>query len=463
MNLNYISTRLIYNIDFFEMSYKRLVAMNTDNHSLLNKIKKRLLLLKRIHKYSEEINELFSELDSNTASELKHLSDIHFLKILESFLVTKKVKISVNIMTLNEERCIERCIKSIQNLADEIIILDTGSTDKTLEIIQHHFPHVKIHHLEWNNNFSECRNYLINHSTGDWIFQIDADEHLANNQEYLRDFLEVLNEFPIYPLVICPKIRNHDNQELDFNKRIFRKKDNLKYFGLIHEDLRYDILKQGNDLIYFTTDFLIEHDGYKPEIRASKKKCQRNLNLQHKMICIEPNNMRWFYFLAREKKLAGCPNEEVVHILLQGIENIENTKANNHFYLMSLLMLADIYHTQHNFESLNRIANEISNNFQRCIDGIYYNLISNWTYQSSQISKLINETFQNIKANESPFSKINSNGDHIFYLLGMLYINQGNYEKSFQMFSTVKDETILNRIKSNLTLLRDDIDKFLVK
>ena len=93
-------------------------------------------MLNHIHKYSEEVNELLSELHSGTIDEINHLSDIQFIEMLKSFLVTKRIKVSVNIMTLNEERCIERCIRSIKNFADEIIVLDTGSTDKTLEIIQ---------------------------------------------------------------------------------------------------------------------------------------------------------------------------------------------------------------------------------------------------------------------------------------------------------------------------------------
>ncbi|MGR5980860.1 glycosyltransferase [Bacillus cereus] len=220
-NFNYISKELRYNMNFFEIAYSKLLTMNIDDNNLLNKVKKRLALLKHIHKYSEEVNGLLSELHSSTVNELNQLSNIQFIEMLKSFLVTKRIKISVNIMTLNEERCIERCINSIQNFADEIIVLDTGSTDKTREIIQKKFPDVKLYLAEWKDDFSECRNHLIDYSTGDWIFQIDADEHLEINQEDLRDFLELFYEFPKSPMVICPKIKNHDNQELDFNKKNF--------------------------------------------------------------------------------------------------------------------------------------------------------------------------------------------------------------------------------------------------
>ncbi|AIW88262.1 glycosyl transferase 2 family protein [Bacillus mycoides] len=459
-NFNYISNELRYNINFFEISYNKLLAMNINDDNLLNKVSKRISLLRHINKYSEEANGLLSDLHSNVVKELNCLSDTKFIEILKNFLTTKKIKISVNIMTLNEERCIARCIESIQDLADEIIILDTGSTDKTREIIRNNFPDAKLYRIEWKNDFSECRNRLIDYSTGDWVLQIDADEHLEIKQKDIREFLELLYEFPISPVVICPKIKNHDNQELDFNKRIFRKKDNLKYFGIIHEDLRYDIQKKGSDLIYFTTDFTFNHDGYKPEIRESKNKCKRNLKLQHKMMHIEPDNIRWYYFLAREQKQAIYSDEEVVNTLVQGIENSKDNHENNHFYLRSLLMLADIYDSQRDFEALHGIVNELSNRFPYCIDGLYYSLINNWANQSSQISNLIQNTFQHMRKIESPFSIINSNGYHMFYLLGMLYFNLGNYEKSFQMFSIIKDDTLLDEIRSKLNAIKDNIENF---
>lgn len=61
---------------------------------------------------------------------------------------------------------------------------------------------------------------------------------------------------------------------------------------------------------------------------------------------------------------------------------------------------------------------------------------------------------------ESPFSIINSNGYHMFYLLGMLYFNLDNYEKSFQMFSIIKDDTLLDEIRSKLNAIKDNIEKF---
>ncbi|MGR5984730.1 glycosyltransferase [Bacillus cytotoxicus] len=61
-------------------------------------------------------------------------------------------------------------------LADEIIVLDSGSTDKTRDIIIKSFPEVTLHTVQWKEDFSFCRNTLVDYSSGDWIIQIDADE-----------------------------------------------------------------------------------------------------------------------------------------------------------------------------------------------------------------------------------------------------------------------------------------------
>lgn len=82
-NFNYISNELRYNINFFEISYNKLLAMNINDDNLLNKVSKRISLLRHINKYSEEANGLLSDLHSNVVKELNCLSDTKFIEILK--------------------------------------------------------------------------------------------------------------------------------------------------------------------------------------------------------------------------------------------------------------------------------------------------------------------------------------------------------------------------------------------
>ena len=84
--------------------------------------------------------------------------------------------LSLCMITKNEEKNLSRCLDSIKDIVDEIIIVDTGSTDKTVEIAKSYGAH--IYHYDWNNDFSKARNVSLQKATKDWILVLDADEVL---------------------------------------------------------------------------------------------------------------------------------------------------------------------------------------------------------------------------------------------------------------------------------------------
>jgi glycosyltransferase involved in cell wall biosynthesis len=88
----------------------------------------------------------------------------------------------------NEQDCLGRCLESVRDHVDEIIIVDTGSTDRTVEIAKSYGA--RIYHHPWENDFSKHRNQSLSYATGDWIFQLDADEELfAEDGSLLRDVI----------------------------------------------------------------------------------------------------------------------------------------------------------------------------------------------------------------------------------------------------------------------------------
>ncbi len=86
-------------------------------------------------------------------------------------------KLSVCLITKNEEANLARCLESLRGLWDELIVVDTGSTDRTVEIA-HSFG-ARLFHFTWQDDFSLARNFCISQATGDWILSIDADESIA--------------------------------------------------------------------------------------------------------------------------------------------------------------------------------------------------------------------------------------------------------------------------------------------
>ena len=90
---------------------------------------------------------------------------------------SSRPKISLCMIVKNEAQYIERCIKSARRAADEIIVVDTGSSDDTAEIARRLGAKTRQH--QWKSDFSEARNYSIEQATGDWILYLDADEVLT--------------------------------------------------------------------------------------------------------------------------------------------------------------------------------------------------------------------------------------------------------------------------------------------
>ncbi|MFQ9385207.1 MAG: glycosyltransferase [Coprococcus phoceensis] len=142
---------------------------------------------------------------------------------LESESESSWCKMSVCIMTYNEERCIARCVKSIWDLADEIIIVDTGSSDNTLNILKEFKEKVKIYTGEWRQDFSEIRNKLIEKATCPLIFQLDADEYLESKNDciILKKIASTIYDNLPCPFSISPIIKNSNGHKQYRTRRIF--------------------------------------------------------------------------------------------------------------------------------------------------------------------------------------------------------------------------------------------------
>ncbi|WP_233476275.1 glycosyltransferase family 2 protein [Paenibacillus sonchi] len=79
----------------------------------------------------------------------------------------------------DEEALLSRCLESVKGIADEIIIVDTGSTDRTKQIAENYGA--KIYDYVWSNDFAAARNESLRHAAGKWILVLDADEYLGSN------------------------------------------------------------------------------------------------------------------------------------------------------------------------------------------------------------------------------------------------------------------------------------------
>jgi len=181
--------------------------------------------------------------------------------------------VSVCMIVKNEEKLLPNCLTSIKDLADEIVIVDTGSTDRTVEIARSFGA--RIYHYEWNNDFSAARNVSIEYARGDWICIIDADEELV--AEDLAALKKTLYTTDYKALSIS--VYNYSQQEGLYTSflpsvRFFRRETMSRYEGIVHNMLR---LPENEEVLRSPVRF--RHYGYGLSRDKMAKKVERTKSM----------------------------------------------------------------------------------------------------------------------------------------------------------------------------------------
>ncbi|EOO23301.1 hypothetical protein IIU_07056 [Bacillus cereus VD133] len=203
----------------------------------------------------------------------------------------------------NEELCIEKCLQSVKNIVDEIIIVDTGSTDKTVDICNKY--NAKVYKYSWNGSFSDARNYGLKFATGDWILWLDADEELETIHKEIFD--KLLNEC-INERLLSIHLINYIGDTVDIDKtfhiahtRFFRNHQGFKFIYNIHETLNvHQILNSENLKNIKVLPIKVYHYGYMDSFVENKNKVERNLQILEQELLNE-NHTPWIeYHIASE-------------------------------------------------------------------------------------------------------------------------------------------------------------------
>jgi glycosyltransferase involved in cell wall biosynthesis len=204
-------------------------------------------------------------------------------------------RVSLCMIVRDEEARLPACLSSVADLVDEMIVVDTGSRDRTREVAA--AAGARVVDYVWADDFAAARNESIRHATGDWIFWLDADERLDQaNREMLRGLLESL----------CPENAAYLMQQLSSTDdpygskvavdhvRLFRRDDNLRWEYRVHEQILLSIRRAGHDLR--RTDVIIDHAGFE-QPGHSERKLERNFALLTRQDAERPNDPITLYHL----------------------------------------------------------------------------------------------------------------------------------------------------------------------
>lgn len=209
--------------------------------------------------------------------------------------------LSICLIIKNEEDYLCRCLSSIKAIADEIIVIDTGSTDNSVEIASEFGA--QVFYSEWANDFSSVRNYCLDKACGEWILVIDVDEELDVNCLQLVKKRIQAPDTEAYILTISPPL-NSKHEFLDTSSwqlRLFRNNPNYRYRGFIHEQVLDSILEH-NPLAMIKTaaDIKIIHHSWDQEDANGHYRLKRNICLIHQVLNREREKTCKDFFLGRE-------------------------------------------------------------------------------------------------------------------------------------------------------------------
>jgi tetratricopeptide (TPR) repeat protein len=173
----------------------------------------------------------------------------------------------------NEAALLQRCLLSIKPVADEIIVVDTGSTDGTQDIALS--LGAKVFSSPWQNDFSLARNVSLDHATGTWILWLDADDVVP--PQSLAQISELKNNNPncVYGFVVRNQKPNGTGSEF-YQARMFPNDKRIRFERRIHEQMMPKALRVGLNLIH--VPIVVEHHGYADPVQL-KGKAGRNVEL----------------------------------------------------------------------------------------------------------------------------------------------------------------------------------------
>lgn len=164
------------------------------------------------------------------------------------------ITISLCMIVKNEERILARCLDSIKDLMDEIIIVDTGSSDQTKEIAQIYTD--KVYDFEWQDDFSKARNYSFSKAEMDYIYVADADEVLdtENRERFLQLKNVLLPEIDIVQMYYCNQLQFNTTYNFDkeYRPKLYKRIREFRWQDPIHESVRLEP-------VVFDSDIEIRH------------------------------------------------------------------------------------------------------------------------------------------------------------------------------------------------------------
>lgn len=335
--------------------------------------------------------------------------------------------ISLCMIVKNEENNLVRCLNSVKDVVDEIIIVDTGSSDGTVEIAKSFGANVYFH--PWEGDFSKARNYSMKYATGKWILILDADEefekcHGPKLNEIVRN-----NNSSVVSFVV-KNLYKESTQECYANSiRLIRNFNGAYYDGIVHNALKYS----GHNIY---TNISIIHYGYNGSSDKMEKKFIRTTTLLKKQVEKSPEDPTPHRYLGMAYMGMNMYDEAITESKMAiNFTNEKDIKVYNiliSFYIISASYLEKGRLGESEVYALKSI--EINDRF---IDGycilsfVYYNQeeYDKFFFNSEKYLALWDKITRHPENYDSLTSHTMGHKWKVHLLRGFYYLNNGHIEK----------------------------------
>jgi GT2 family glycosyltransferase/tetratricopeptide (TPR) repeat protein len=203
-----------------------------------------------------------------------------------------EITLSLCMIVRDNETTIGPCLKSIRPWVDEIVVVDTGSKDRTPQICAEFGA--RLHEFPWCDDFSAARNESLKHARGEWIFWMDSDDTISEvcgrKLRELADAPHPENVLGYIMQVHCPGPDEDGHRDVTVvdHVKLIRNRSDLRFDGRIHEQILPAIRRAGGEVAW--TDIYVVHSGSDHSLAGSQKKLERDLRILHRELQERPEH-----------------------------------------------------------------------------------------------------------------------------------------------------------------------------
>lgn len=343
--------------------------------------------------------------------------------------------ISQCLIVKNEEKNIEHCLTHLKIIVDEQIVVDTGSTDRTVEIAKK--LGARIFHFDWIDDFSAARNFALEKAKGDWIIFLDCDEYFSGDSvNYIKDCITRLGDKKNIDGLTCELINIDLNNNIlatvkNVSPRIFKRKEYLKYNKRIHEVLCNTKFSKSNPVLADASSYLkIFHTGYADKEIDKKNKNERNINLLKKELEKNPNDSKLNLYLSKQLNMEKM-YEEALEYSLKSLQYIDKTIIYDYYYTIYSNIMINMIELSKPYEEIKSIFDDAVKYFDDYPD--YYMHMSTASLRDNKIKESIDYLEKCISCCENYNKDIECYAlgkiDKIYYNLLKVYLIDNNKPK----------------------------------